>query len=151
MKQHNLFIGSFYLFLMGCDMCNALHQKYRIVDENKYCFCIVNLEPLKEGHVRVLPKRHLIRMSEFSEREVKSMFDMIDDISFRLGNRYNQGIIKFLNGDEHKSQEHFHIHLLPSKPGLRKLVSSYENVPEREEATIERLRGMKNYINGLQN
>ncbi|MBI2042779.1 HIT family protein [Candidatus Pacearchaeota archaeon] len=134
---------------MGCDMCNALHQEYRIVAIDDYCFSIVNAFPLKDGHVMILPKRHLIRMSEFSEREAKSMLDMIDGVSLKLRNKYNQGIIKFVNGDEYKTQEHFHIHLLPSKAGLRSLISSYENVPEREKATIERLEATRNYINGL--
>ena len=130
-------------------MCDALHQDYRIIERNDYCFSIVNAFPLKDGHLMVLPRRHVIEMAELSEIESKSMFEMMNVVYLKLEKRYLEGVVLFKNGRGHLSQEHLHFHLLPSKVGLRKLVSSYEAVPFKERASEERLREIRNYVNGF--
>ena len=130
-------------------MCDALNQEYRIVEKDDYSFCIVNAFPLKDGHVMVLPRRHVLEIPEFSDIEKISMLDMTSRIRSRLIEKYAQGIITLNHGNGLNTQEHFHIHLLPSRVGLRNLVSSYEKIPFKERASEEKLREIRDYINKI--
>jgi diadenosine tetraphosphate (Ap4A) HIT family hydrolase len=47
-----------FSFFMQCELCLAKEEKYRIVFQNDLVFVVVNIEPLKQGHLMVLPVRH---------------------------------------------------------------------------------------------
>lgn len=132
---------------MSCDMCSAYNQDYRIIEKNELCFSIVNAFPLREGHLMVLPRRHVKTMSELSLEELSEFRDMSDRLTARLVDKYNSGIINFFHANGINSQEHLHGHLLPSVVGMRILASTYYRVPSLEQAKPDALTRMRDYIN----
>ncbi|MGV8163036.1 MAG: HIT family protein [Candidatus Nanoarchaeia archaeon] len=116
---------------MVCEMCNALNEKYRLVKESEFSFCIINREPLKQGHVMVLPKRHVAKLDDLEPNEAKDLLDLCSRLKDKLKEKYNEDPLIMLNTGKHSSQEHIHFHIWPSKGMLRELVSSFEGIPKR--------------------
>ena len=134
---------------MKCELCNALNEAYRFICEDDLSFCVIAKCPLKPGHVMILPKRHVVKKEELTEKESRSLFLMISKLEKVIKKAYNEDPIMHINTGLHNSQLHFHIHLLPSKGALRALVSKYENIPERESIPDEESEKIKDYIKKL--
>ncbi len=115
--------------------------------ESEHSFCVIIYWPLKPGHVIVLPKRHVASLSDLKDYEAKDYFDLIDDMMGVIKSAYpEEDPIMLMNSGGHCTQKHLHIHLLPSKGGLRDLVSNYEDVPKREEKSKEEMGAMRDEL-----
>lgn len=128
---------------MSCPLCEAANQTFRLIKKSDLAFCTVNHEPLNSGHVMVLPIRHVTTLCELSADESKDIFLLIHEIKEKINELFEHSAIIEMNTGEHGSQEHLHFHILPSKGGLRRLVSKYEEVSFRERASEEKLQAMK--------
>jgi histidine triad (HIT) family protein len=128
---------------MVCEMCNALKEEYRLVKESEFSFCIINIEPLKKGHVMVLPKRHVNNLDDLNPNESKDILNLCAELKDKIKEKYEEDALIMLNTGKHSSQEHIHFHIWPSKGMLRDLVSSFEGIPKRIRATKEELQKMK--------
>jgi|SRR3989344_941886 len=131
---------------MECELCNALHQEFRIVCQDELSFCVVVKWPLKPGHVMVLPKRHIASKKDLTEKEAKSLFDMIDKVVCAVEKAYKEDAIIHINTGNLRSQQHLHIHIVPSKGDLRQHMALYEGVPERQDISDAEKENMKDYI-----
>ena len=132
--------------MKNCELCELIKEKDRLIEKNDSCFAIINLEPLKKGHIMVLPKRHIEKMSDLSEQESKAIFDMLNNLKDRLNKKYSEDVIIFINTGKHSSEPHLHIHILPSKGNIRNFFQSYENVAYRKRLSNEELKKFKDYI-----
>lgn len=131
---------------MECELCNAKKENHRLIDENNHAFSIIPIEPLKLGHIMILPKKHVVNPSDLSKEELKDFFELSDKLKEVVRKLSNQDPIIIINTGKHKSQEHFHMHILPSKGHLRNLIGTYENIKERVLASKEELEKMKETI-----
>ena len=131
---------------MQCGLCEAQKETYRLIDENKEAFSVIHIEPLKLGHLMILPKRHVIDIIDLSEKELKSFFQLTDKLKDKIKKLSNQDLIIQINTGKHKTQEHFHAHILPAQSGLRDIIASLEGVPKRQLLSKEKLEEMKNKI-----
>jgi len=128
---------------MACEMYAALNEKYRLVKESELSFCIINIEPLKKGHVMVLPKRHVTNLNDLQPDEAKNLLNLCAELKDKVKEKYSQDALIMLNTGKHSSQEHIHFHIWPSLGGIRDLVASLEGVPKRVVATKDKLQNMK--------
>ena len=129
--------------MKNCELCESIKEKHRLIEKNDFCFAIINLEPLKKGHIMVLPKRHIEKLSELSEQESKAIFDMIDNLKNRLNKKYSEDVIIFINTGKHSSESHLHLHVLPSKGNIRNFFQNYEKVVYRKRLSNEELKKFK--------
>ena len=118
---------------MDCSLCSALKEDFRLILEDDFSFCIVCKFPLKEGHLLVLPKRHVNDFLSLNENESKSLLDMTEKIKRASSKVFKEDAIYFQNTGNHSTEQHLHLHGLPSKGNLRKLISTFEGVPERQD------------------
>lgn len=118
---------------MKCPFCKI--EIHELILEEKNCFCIVNYEPLKDGHVMVLPKRHIDNLSNLKPIEARDLLSMVNQISEAVSRSYKKSPVIFMNTGTHCTQSHLHFHILPSNGGLRDLFGSYENIPGRTKAS----------------
>ena len=61
---------------MDCPFCKIVTEKTeRIIRETDSTFAVLSNPRLMPGHVLVIPKRHVERLSELSDSERKELFD----------------------------------------------------------------------------
>ncbi|MGV8168502.1 MAG: HIT family protein [Candidatus Nanoarchaeia archaeon] len=128
---------------MTCELCEALNEKYRLVKETNLSFCIVNREPMKPGHVMILPKRHVPEIDLLSPEEAADILNLCVRMKEKIKKKYGEDPLILLNTGKHRSQEHLHFHIWPSQGMIRDLVSNYEKVPGRKKASEEELEKLK--------
>ena len=131
-----------------CDLCNTIHEQHRLIKQTQYSFCIICLDPLKFGHVMVLPKRHVTQtnMSYLTAEESKDLIWLLDEIQDIIETLTEESAIILKNNWKHMTQSHLHFHVLPSKWYLRNLIWNFENIPERVSIRKEQYIEMKKNI-----
>lgn len=122
-----------------CELCGAKGEEFRLLYKSDLAFCIVNLEALKPGHVMVLPTRHVTNFSELTAEESKAIFQVMEKARQRIKEVYVDPLI-LINTGKHCSQEHLHLHMIPSKNHTRDIFSELENLPKREEKDKKTLK-----------
>lgn len=118
-----------------CNLCKALNDSYLIIKENKLAIAFLPISPLKEGHVMVLPKRH-IKFEELTSEESKAVSELLIYLKNKLLKLFPEDHPLFvtLMDTKHSSiREHFHYHVIPSKDNLRKIISEYYKVEENKK------------------
>ena len=136
---------------MNCELCQSINENYRLIKKSKHSFCIINIEPLKKGHLMVLPKRHITNLKNLKPEESKDLLRLVEKIKNLLKQKYEEDPLILINTGRHSSQEHIHIHVWPSKASLRELVSKYEKVPKRKKATTQELQETKSFLGKIIN
>ncbi|PIZ88519.1 MAG: hypothetical protein COX90_04175 [Candidatus Nealsonbacteria bacterium CG_4_10_14_0_2_um_filter_38_17] len=62
---------------MDCPFCNINKEKTRIIKEGKNVFVVFSNPRLVKGHLLVIPKRHVVKISELNAKEKKELFDTV--------------------------------------------------------------------------
>ncbi|MDD4202423.1 MAG: HIT domain-containing protein [Candidatus Omnitrophica bacterium] len=96
-------------------------KKHLIIYRGKYCFSILNKYPYNNGHIMVVPYRHINAIEKLADKEILEMFkiikrtkEILDDklhpggynIGMNLGRTAGAGITG-----------HIHIHIVPRWDG----------------------------------
>jgi len=97
-------------------------------------------EPLKDGHLMVLPKKHVTSLEDLEPQEAHAILKLLGRLGKTISEVYDEDPIIFMNLGHHGTQPHIHFHILPSKGGLRHLFSEYEKMPFRKKATAKELK-----------
>lgn len=106
---------------MACCFCEVDSQRTKIVEKGKRVFVCLSNPRLMVGHLLVIPKRHIERISELDEQEMKEVFDMLlkyqglilERIASGCDIRRNYRPFMKENGVK---VNHLHFHLLPREP-----------------------------------
>lgn len=135
---------------MNCVLCDALvNEPDRVIYKDEHVFVLVNIEPLKEGHIMILPIRHAELLKDLTPDESHAYLQIMDRCMEAVTEAYGETSMCAVNGWAHRSQPHLHAHILPSKSDLRGLYVASENVHERERADNERLSGIAEKLRPL--
>jgi len=129
---------------MNCPLCDL--SKQEVIYQDAYCFSTVISEPLKDGHLMVLPKRHVTSLEYLNSQESQAILKLLGRLGKIIPGSYADDPIIFMNLGRHSTQPHLHLHILPSKGGLRDLFSEYEKVPLRKKATFKELKSIEDKI-----
>ncbi|MBN2567763.1 HIT domain-containing protein [Candidatus Woesearchaeota archaeon] len=131
-----------------CPLCRAATESFRLIDDDAYAFATVNRAPMNDLHFLVLPKRHVEQLDGLSAEETRSMAMLL----FRLEKAIMKardgsgGVMIFMGRGAHKSLEHLHFHILPTKGDPRRLISAHDQVPYKEWADERKLIAIKEQI-----
>jgi len=102
---------------LGCHLANK-EETVHIVFEDEYVCCILDHSPYNEGHVLLLPKKHVRYWDELDENTAKSVFAASKRISKAIKTLYNpDGITVCQNGGVFDELTHFHMHIVPRYVG----------------------------------
>ena len=102
-----------------CPFCTR-EIKRRALKEGKFAFVLLSTPRVAPGHLLIIPKRHVQRLSELNDREVKEIFKLLgkyqDKILDKLGNgtEIRQNYKPYLENSE-THVNHLHFHLVPRK------------------------------------
>lgn len=95
---------------VNCIFCNV--PRDGVIAENDLCFAVYDGFPVSEGHVLIIPKRHVADYFDLTEDEAMAMQRMMRELKVRLDedlspDGYNVGI----NVNEAAGQTVFHVHM----------------------------------------
>ena len=125
---------------MECVLCQAREESYRIVYEDRHVFVLANIEPLKFGHLMVLPHRHIEALSDLNKEEAFAFNQAIDRCMNVLAKNTKQSPFAAVQGWGFRSQKHLHAQVLPTRHSIRSLFAKAEGLEERTRAKGDALK-----------
>ena len=105
----------------GCVFCRILKQKNDkknfIIQRTKHCFSVLNIYPYNNGHLMVLPKRHVEDLAQLKRAEREELMDLLEHSQKLLDavvkpTGYNIGI-NLGRAAGAGFPGHLHIHVVP--------------------------------------
>jgi len=105
-------------FRNNCPFCNIDPKRSKTVKEGKSVIVILSNPRLVDGHLLVIPKRHVEKLSQLSKKERDELVDTVIEFQEKILSKFSSGCDvrqncrPFLKESEVKV-DHLHIHLLP--------------------------------------
>jgi ATP adenylyltransferase len=136
----------------GCVFCTAdtgtdPAQAALVVHRGATCFVILNLFPYNNGHLMVVPGRHIATLAEATTDELHELMHLTQRAEIVLRTAYQpHGINVGINIGRAAGAglaEHLHIHLVPRWNGDTNFMTTVGDsrvLPESLDATASRLR-----------
>lgn len=133
-----------------CSLCNELKLDNYLIAESEHAYCIPPLNPVKEGHVMILPKKHTIFLNELSD-EIKLDFKQFLNkmVSAVIKTYGTKGHYYWVGPNVGTEPSHYHVHLVPEDycPIHKQLGEFYGN-DEKDYKSAEELKKMADKIRG---
>lgn len=131
----------------GCVFCKcSIRSEDYIVFEGKTCFVMLNRYPYVNGHLMIIPQRHLGGIEELTSEERMEIFTLMDTSVKVLKEAMNpQGVNIGMNLGKAAGAgiaEHVHVHIIPRWEGDTNFMSVVGNVrviPEDLATTAAKL------------
>jgi ATP adenylyltransferase len=136
---------------IGCVFCldgeDAANQRALVVHEGRTCYVILNLYPYNNGHLMVVPRRHLPTLAALSPDELQEVAVLTQlsekalteacqphgiNVGINLGKPAGAGV-----------ENHLHVHLVPRWNGdtnFMTVVGEMRVLPEDLASSAARLR-----------
>jgi len=115
-----------------------------ILVENEMTLAFFDKFPVNEGHVLIIPKRHLTSLFDATQEEIMSIWKLLEEVKEVLNNRfhpdgYNVGVN--VGAAAGQTVFHLHIHIIPRyqgdvtdpRGGIRKIKKSLVPYAGEEE------------------
>lgn len=97
---------------MACIFCNLPKENW--VSESEYFFAVWDIDPIQEGHLLVISKKHRMSLTELPDAEKLDLLTFQTNLITRLENQHFFGVtIAINNGKLMDEGTHFHSHLIP--------------------------------------
>ena len=134
----------------GCIFCDALARgdaEPHVVHHGRCCFVILNKFPYNNGHLMIVPNRHIARLADLSNDELVEFMILTAASERVLASVYNpHGFNMGLNLGKPAGAgvlDHLHMHVVPRWNGDTNFMTVTGNtrvLPEELAATAQRLR-----------
>jgi ATP adenylyltransferase len=132
-----------------CVFCDAQsgHQADLVLFRGQHCYVILNLYPYNNGHLMVVPNRHLCTLEALRPDEQAEMMRLVRLSEMALNEAYHpHGINVGINLGKAAGagiENHLHVHFVPRWSGdtnFMTAVGETRVLPEDLAATVSRLR-----------
>lgn len=102
-----------------CPFCSQ-EIKVRAFKEGTLAFVLLSNPRIAPGHLLIIPKRHVQKLSELNNREIKEIFELLANYQDKILNKLGNGTeirqnYKPYFGNSKTHVNHFHFHLVPRK------------------------------------
>ena len=134
----------------GCVFCEALagnSQADLIVFQGDTCFVILNLYPYNNGHLMVVPNRHIAKLAEATTPELNELIELTRRAEISLTQAYSpHGLNVGINLGKPAGAgvlDHVHLHVVPRWNGdtnFMTVVGTTRVLPEELPESAARLR-----------
>ena len=103
---------------MDCPFCNINSERTRVLEDKKFIRVIFSNPRLMPGHLLIVPKRHVEKLSELNEEEQKELFETIIEFQEKILSKIASGCDIRINYRPFQKQDnlkvnHLHVHLCP--------------------------------------
>ena len=119
----------------SCGLCKAYNEDYRVVYRNDDAVSVVIQNPVNNGHLMILPKRHILTLEDLTADESKAVNEILYKSQQRLFKVFPEHppILAMQKG-RHSTQPHIHYQMFPSDAQIRQLYAVTH--PEQLQAII---------------
>ena len=132
----------------ACIFCEALsHRDPLVLHRGTHTFVILNLYPYNNGHLMVLPNRHIARLADATPEELSELMSLTRIAEIAITEAYSpHGLNMGLNLGKPAGAgvlDHVHMHVVPRWNGdtnFMSVVGETRVLPEELTVTAERLR-----------
>ncbi|SFL34748.1 Diadenosine tetraphosphate (Ap4A) hydrolase [Paenibacillus sp. 1_12] len=98
---------------LGCKLANEKGVAH-VVYENEYVTCLLDIEPMNEGHLLILPKKHYLDVEELDSDTAAAIMSSSAFIAKVLKQLFQpDGITIIQNGGLFNDLGHYHMHVFP--------------------------------------
>ncbi|MCM3783489.1 HIT family protein [Neobacillus mesonae] len=98
---------------LGCKLASGLLERH-LIYEDEHISCILDIDPIHEGHVLILPKDHIRELDECDKPLLEAIMSASVLISKALKELYKpDGITVMQNGGVFNDLDHYHMHVFP--------------------------------------
>ena len=130
-----------------CVFCKIINKQSpaHIVYEDSLVISFLDIEPIHEGHVLIVPKQHVDSIDKLPEDTLGSIMSVAKRMVVALKEIYgNEGYSIMQNGGKYCDFGHAHFHVFPryDKDGFGWTYP--EGEPEYSQKVAERLRNVLN-------
>lgn len=89
-----------------------------VVLDNDDCVAFLDVKPLFQGHVLVVPRAHVVTLPELSPDAVGPLFSHVASLARAVTTAMNaEGTFVAMNNVVSQSVPHLHVHVVPRKKG----------------------------------
>ncbi len=141
----------------GCVFCSALSDPEAeplLVHRGRTCFVILNLFPYNNGHLMVIPNRHIAALTSATPDELCEMMELTQRAEMALTEAYApHGMNMGINLGKAAGAgilDHIHMHVVPRWSGdtnFMTVVGQTRVLPEELPVTADRLRPIFERLN----
>ena len=100
---------------MNCPFCEIDHDRNQVLKESKYSFVIFSNPRLMPGHLLVVPKRHIEKLSELKEIEKVDLWNFVIEFEEKILKYVSKGCDIRQNFRPFQKQSNLKVHLQPRK------------------------------------
>ena len=101
-----------------CIFCHKEKLSTDIVYEDEMVMAFMDMDPINEGHVLLVPKNHYLDVDEMSDEILTHLMLVSKKIVAVLKEIYNpDGYSIMQNGGEFNDVGHYHLHIFPRYKG----------------------------------
>ena len=102
-----------------CPFCSE-EVKERALKKGKFAFVLLSNPRIAPGHLLTIPKRHVQKLSELNNSEIKEIFEFLANFQDKILSKLSTGTeirqnYKPYFGNSKTHVKHFHFHLVPRK------------------------------------
>jgi len=114
---------------MNCLFCNIINESIpsKKLYEDEFIFVFLDINPDSNGHMLVIPKKHITDFNEMDNDTLSHINNVSKDMGKLIKDKLNPDGIKFVvNYGELQVIKHYHLHLIP----FYKKKQSIKNIDE---------------------
>jgi len=129
----------------NCRFCKIIKKKEDMVFENDDIYVMINQNPYKEGHVMILPKKHVVDLRGLDEKTLKKFYKTIDFMINVLEKTYGTKSFNIgcnIGPAAGCTYEHLHFQIIPrwvGDSGFMEVFTSTRVMKEHPKKTRDRL------------
>jgi len=134
----------------SCTFCRIRRSKQDrknwVVNRSKTSFSVLNLYPYNNGHVMVIPNRHVGSLEKLSDKETLDLMHLVNQTTATLRKRYKPGGLNIGVNIGRPSGAgmpgHVHVHIVPRWVGdtnFMPVISRTKIISESMESVHKRL------------
>ena len=109
----------------NCGLCKAYYEDFRVIYKNEDAVSLVIHRPVNEGHLMILPRRHILNLEEMTADEAKAVNEVLYKSQQRLAEKFPDASPIFaMQAGKNSTQPHIHYQMLPSDAHFRQLYTA---------------------------
>lgn len=135
------------IFCTAAESARDPESSSLVLARGRFSYVVLNLYPYNNGHLMVVPNRHVASLAATSDAELDEIMRFVRDGEIALGEAYHpQGINVGINLGVSAGAgiaDHLHVHLVPRWTGdtnFMSVIGETRVLPEDLDETARRLR-----------
>lgn len=111
---------------MDCLFCNIIAGKIpsKAIYEDQICKVIMDVNPNANGHILILPKKHITDFEEMDTETLSHIHEVAKEIKKLQYDALNpDGLVMVVNYGIAQQIKHYHLHLIPAYKSKQQIVS----------------------------